>query len=128
MKKLKPAQQVFVMEALTPGVTPKQAAINAGYSEKGANVTAHNLLGNQKVQNALQEKIQELYPNIQQQLASKLKEILDMDLKHHPDQDGITPGDALKAIQTYVKIFGYEAPKKTAHLSAKLTGKLPGSE
>ena len=54
MAKLTPKQQRFVEEYLVD-LNATQAAVRAGYSEKGASVTGSQLLANPKVSQAIEE-------------------------------------------------------------------------
>lgn len=123
-KKLPLRQQKFVMEYIQNPTNSATAAVKAaGYRNKTdqlARIRGVRLLESHKVQNALQEKIREMYPNVEEKLARQLQQLADLPLKLTKEDVGATVTEKLAILDKFIKIFGFEAPKKVQSLQAKV--------
>lgn len=108
-KELSVREERFVQEVAS-GKSGAEAARAAGYSQtKGvAALAAHRLMNREHVQNRLQEVIATEYPNVTRLAAERLFGII--------NDSQAAPATHMKAIELLMKIFGWEAPKKSAHL------------
>jgi hypothetical protein len=109
----------------------------AGYVPTGGSSAVNNraqaLLSSPKVVNALEEKLNELYPDLKDKIAHRLDGVLNKTVvsgkefgPHNPmPPDCITIEEFLKVVETLIRVNGWEAARKTAHLRGEV--KLPGS-
>jgi hypothetical protein len=139
-KKLNVQQQKFVLATIATN-SPQQAVKEAGYVPAGGTSAVNNraaaLLSSPKVVNALEEKLNELYPDLKDKIASRLDAVLTKrvvsaaSMKAFPDPDAITIEEFLKVVDTMIRVNGWEAAKKSAHIRANVTAPgsyLPGSK
>lgn len=124
--KITTQKQLFVNEILsgTPGATAVMKLGMESDPDKAAK-KAYDLVHNPKVALALNERMNDMYPNLSEQLAKKIKYLLDLPIKfdHHDPSPGLTPKQFLEYTEFLSKIHGWEAPKKSAHLRAMVTQK-----
>jgi phage terminase small subunit len=114
-------QRKFIEEVMKPDMSHTQAIINAGYKPANANsahVLAHDTLSSRNVQAAISEILKERYPDIGNDAAKVLNNIL-------LDSEA-SNGDKMKAIELLAKFFGWHAPTKHQRLNASIKYKLPG--
>jgi hypothetical protein len=140
-KKLNVQQQKFVLGTIATN-DPKEAARQAGYAPSGSNnaltTRAHNLLSSPKVVNALEEKLNELYPDLKDKIAHRLDGVLNKTVvsgkafgpMNPMPPDCITIEEFLKVVDTMIRVNGWEAAKKSAHIRANVPAGsfLPGSK
>lgn len=118
-------QERFVREVLT-GQPISQAVVKAGYdvtSKHSAESLGSEMMRLPKIKNALQAALDSEYPDMARRAAEQLHQMLNEDT---------APAVKLKVIEMLMKIHGWEAPKKSAHVRADLfvdkISKLPGEE
>jgi hypothetical protein len=138
-KKLNVQQQKFVLATIATN-SPQQAVKEAGYVPAGGTSAVNNraaaLLSSPKVVNALEEKLNELYPNLRDKVSDRLdgllsKRVMSKEaMKAFPDPDAITVEEFNATLDRLIRICGYEKPKVTGHLRANVTpgSYLPGSK
>lgn len=132
--KLTVNNQLFVNEILTgtPGATAITKLGMASTPDKAAK-KAYDLINTPKVALALNEKMNEMYPNLAEQVSKKIKYLMDLPIKFDAFEKGpgLTPGQFLKYVEYLSKLHGWEAAKKSAHLRAVVTQhgfKFPGEK
>ena len=140
-KKLNVQQQKFVLATIATN-DPKTAVKEAGYVPSGSpqavHQRAHSLLSSPKVVNALEEKLNELYPDLKDKIAERLDSVLTKTVvsakSYGPmnpmPPDCITVDEFLKVVDAMIRVNGWEAAKKTAHIRGefKAGGYLPGTK
>lgn len=128
--KLTPDKQRVVNEVLSG--TPASHAVQKVYGEqdkKKAEKKAYDIIQNPKVQNALQEKLNQMYPNLSEGVAKKLKLIMEQPIKFDRDAPGISVTEYLKVVEFLSAVQGWKAPTKSWNLKANLGNfKWPGSK
>lgn len=115
-------KQRFVLEVLN-GRSQTEAAALAGYSTKSPaalRVQGSNLMSNPKVQNALQEKLDTLYPNLNEKVAAKLAEIMEMPLREGPHSPGVSISEFLATARFLQDVYGWKAPAKSIRANVKV--------
>jgi hypothetical protein len=128
-KRLDPRRQKFVMNYLQSS-NALESVRKSGYQVKDPlqqKVQVQRLLNQEKVQNALQEKIREMFPNVEEHIAKELHALAVLPLKLSREDIGATVTEKLAILDKYIKIFGFEAPKKVQSLQARVN-LLPKSE
>ncbi|MDB4352864.1 terminase small subunit, partial [Porticoccaceae bacterium] len=104
-KKKKPSVDLFIKSYILTGCTnAKQAAIDAGYSEKTADQQASRLLKNVKVLekvNSYKKKELEIYVWSKQDKLKKLELIADSAMKKDPEKGMINMQSAIAAIKEH---------------------------
>jgi hypothetical protein len=135
-KKLNVQQQKFVLSTIETN-DPRAAVKAAGYVPTGGasavNNRAQALLSSPKVVNALEEKLNELYPDLKDKIAHRLDAVLQKQVVsgkgygplNPMPPDCITIEEFLKVVDTMIRVNGWEAAKKSAHIRGEV--KLPGS-
>lgn len=127
-QKLDARKQKFVLEVLD-GKSATEAVINAGYSDdpNSSRVRGAQLMANPKVMNALQEKIDRIYPNLTEKVAERLMEVLEMPIREGVHQKGVTISEFLATARFLQDVYGWKAPTKhvRANLSVKAKHLLP---
>jgi hypothetical protein len=141
-KKLNVQQQKFVLATIATN-SPQQAVKEAGYVPAGGTSAVNNraaaLLSSPKVVNALEEKLNELYPDLKDKIAHRLDSVLQKQVVsgkgygplNPMPPDCITIEEFLKVVDTMIRVNGWEAAKKSAHIRANVTAPgsyLPGSK
>ncbi len=124
-QRLDSRRQKFVMEVLN-GRTQTDAAALAGYSTKSPGALraqSVQLMNNQKIQNALQEKLDTLYPNLNEKVAAKLAEIMEMPLREGPHSQGVSIAEFLATARFLQDVYGWKAPTKSLHVRANVKTK-----
>ena len=114
-RKLNRKQQTFVNEYLID-FNGTRAAKAAGYSERSAYSTAHEILRKPEVKEYLEQKISEANELAfleRQRVISKLKEIAYADYSESQQLNHTTAGDVLKALLLLGKAYGmfWEKPE-----------------
>jgi hypothetical protein len=121
-------KQRFVVEVLA-GKDQTSAAIAAGYSPdpNSAKVRGNALMNNPKVQNALQEKLDRIYPNLTEKVADRLMEIMEKPIREGIHGKGISVSEFLATANFLKDVYGWKAPTKHFRLnaSAKVKRLLP---
>jgi hypothetical protein len=117
-------KQRFVVEVLA-GKDQTSAAIAAGYSPdpNSAKVRGHALMSNPKVQNALQEKLDRIYPNLTEKVAERLMEILEQPLREGMHNKGISVSEFLATANFLKEVYGWRAPTKHLRVNASVRAK-----
>lgn len=113
-----PREQRFVLE-LASGKDKSEAAEAVGLSRSAG----HLLYSRPRVQNALQETLYRMYPELDLRIAGWLGKVLDA-----PDQVDL-PGDAnavsikdkLAVVKQLVEVLGHKAPERKLTISADVT-------
>jgi len=108
-------QQRFVRGVMQPSTSPAEAVIQAGYDVKdkgSAQSLAVNMMKSPRIQKAITEVLDELYPNSGNDSIRVLREIINSPAEKTADR--------IKAIETIAKFQGWNAPTKHQSLSAKL--------
>jgi hypothetical protein len=116
--KLSPREKRFVEVLATGNVSNAEAVVAAGYNpknEQNAAVMASQLLGKDKIQNALSEAITRNYPNVPDLAANTLIDVL-----LNPES---RVSDKIKVIELLSKVCGWQAPSKHANLNVTLREK-----
>lgn len=110
--KLLPRQKKFVMEVLQPGNTVKDAVAAAGYSTHPQTLHTQGaaLMSNPKIQRAISEIIEDVYPDAAQESIAVLQGIIRDSLSSNTDK--------MNAIKMLGMFKGWNAPTK--HDSRKL--------
>lgn len=132
--KITPQKQAFINEVLSG--TPSSVAVtklNLATTPERAKRKGYDLVNDPKVQMALQERMNEMYPNLSEQVAMKIKYMLDLPVKFSKDDSaGLSPKEFLAFAEYLAKINGWEAVKKTTHLRANFNApqgfKFPGEK
>lgn len=128
-KKLPAKKQVFV-QGVVSGLSATEAALEAGFGgpdplrkRRHAAIVGNKLMNLVQVQNAIQEKLREKFPNGEETLAKMLKEILEYPLDKMGYKDcPVKTSDKLRAAEFYLKILGLmDRPKETIHTRRSLT-------
>jgi hypothetical protein len=104
---LAPHEQVVLME--TMGGTPiHEAGAKVQLSEKKSVALVHS----PRFQNALQEQLARIYPDIEARIADAILSVLQapMKLEGDPSSVGVKPGDILKAAGMLTDVMGFKAP------------------
>jgi phage terminase small subunit len=96
-----PKQERFVSEYLLD-LNGTQAAIRAGYSERGADVQAVRLLGNARVKVAVQEAAAKQHQRLELNADTVLGELMGVAYAKVPVED-IRVADKLRALETLAK-------------------------
>lgn len=115
--KLTPKQQRFVA-AVATGMPGKDAIIEAGYAvsnDNSAKAMAHNMLTNDKIQNALAHAINIDLPNITRTTVDTIMTVL-----NNPES---RDSDKLKAVEILIKVCGWQAPTKHASVNVSVRDK-----
>lgn len=123
VEKLTIRQRKLVHEIMKPGMSGQQAVINAGYQpkdEKSARSIAEVTLHRPRVQQAIAEILAEKYPDVGNDAAGVLRDIL--------HDVAATHSEKMKAIELLAKFFGWNAPTKHQRLNANIRYKLPGED
>lgn len=109
-------QKLFVTHYLSNGFNGTQAAISAGYSEKGAAVQADRLLRNANIQqliNKQQTKTARKLEITRESLIAEILEIKERCLEESPKEGKFAQyNNALKAIEQVTKMLGLNEPEK----------------
>lgn len=118
-------QAAFVQHAAN-GREPLEAAKAAGYSitslsDQGTKNNMKSLMQNPKVLNALAYAIQQQCPDIESKLANKLSSLLDLPVKTHRSDEGISVNELLSVGEFFKDVFGWSSPKQTQHLRADVS-------
>lgn len=116
MNKLNIKQEKFCQEYVKLG-NGTQAYINAGYSEKGAEVSASQLLRNPKVI----ERVEELKKEAQKEFKIDRKFLFDGYMELINKHKDLTPAVAKGSYDSIAKMFGLNEADKV-----ELTGKIEG--
>lgn len=128
--KLTPQKQVFVNEVLSG--TPASHAVTkilGVEDKKKAEKKAYDLVQSPSVQNALQERLNQMYPNLSEGVAKKLKLIMEQPIKFEKEAPGITVNEYLKVVEFLSTVQGWKAPSKSVSLKANVTNfQWPGSK
>lgn len=113
-KKRKPSVDLFIKKYILTGcINAKQAAIDAGYSEKTADQQASRLLKNVKVQekvNSYKKKELEIYVWSKQDKLKKLELIAESAMKKDSEKGMINMQSAIAAIKEHNLMQGDNAP------------------
>jgi hypothetical protein len=117
-------KQRFVLEILN-GRNQTEAAVMAGYSPdpNSAKVRGNALMNNPKVQNALQEKLDLIYPNLTEKVADKLMEIMERPIREGIHDKGISVSEFLSTANFLRDVYGWKAPTKHMRLNATVKSK-----
>ncbi len=120
-KPLSIKEQKFV-RAITQGANQSEAVRLAGYNPstpQSAASMANTIMKRERVQHALALAIEEEFPEIAKTGGRILHEIL--------VSPASAPMEKIKALEVLMKIFGWQAPTKSAHLNVNVqdTFKLP---
>lgn len=99
MAELKPREQKLVMEVIN-GKDPQDAAVAVGLPARSGPM----LMAQPRVQNAFQEQLYRLYPDVHEKISHVVMGIL--------ENPKARPGDILKAVDTLAKLLGLNAPTK----------------
>lgn len=121
-QKLDSRKQKFVMEILNSR-TQTEAAQLAGYSTKSEGslrVQGANLMNNPRIQNALQEKLDALYPNLNEKVATKIAAIMEMPFREGPHSFGVSIAEFLATARFLQDVYGWRAPAKSLHVRARV--------
>jgi len=116
MNKLSPKQEKFCLEYIKLG-NGTHAYINAGYSEKGAEVSASQLLRNPKVI----ARLDELKKEAQKEFKVDRKFLFDGYMELIEKHKDLTPAVAKGSYDSIAKMFGLNEADKV-----ELTGKIEG--
>jgi len=135
MSNLPVSRQRYVMEVLSG--KSQTAAYQTAYpasNTKHSNTKASELHQQPAVQAAFREKLYQLYPNLDERIASRLSEILEAPIIYRgieqpkkrrgkcaeetstPPQKGVSVGEFLQVAAFVKDVCGYSAPKLTGHL------------
>lgn len=120
--RLTPKEQHFVKKvSQNPGIDKEILVKEAGYNPKdrtNAVTMAGIMMKKPKIQRAIRDEIERLYPDA---LASNLQTL--MELKDNPN---VRPSDRIAAVKEINKMAGYQAPTRHERLSANIeVPKLP---
>jgi hypothetical protein len=124
-QRLDPKKQLFVMNALS-GKSATEAVALSGYStnsDVAMRVRAHTLMNNQNVQNALQEKLNEIFPELHTKVAERLNEILNMPIRESAHGKGVSISDFLSTARFLQDVYGWKAPTKHFRVNANVKHK-----
>lgn len=105
MRKLSAKQQAFCRAYITNGGNATQAAIKAGYSEKGVRVTACRLLTNVNIKEKIgkqQAKVQEAFTITVEERLKILDKVTKAGLKTYKDQQDNKRPNSLPAVVSAV--------------------------
>lgn len=129
---LSPKQQVLATELLVGNSPTSSAAVTKVLGEEDkekAKRKAYDFINTPKVQMALQERINFMYPNLSEGLAKKIKLILEQPVKFEKDAPGISVQEFIKVAEYLAKVQGWIAPSRSLNLKADVSGfKWPGQD
>lgn len=120
-RKLRPRQKKFVME-LAHGADAIQAAKTVYPAATNAKDRIQKSLANPRIQNALVEVLDHMYPDLKKNMSEVLIGLLN---------DSESKQIQLKALEMLVKVYGFAAPAKSQSLHAHVNVekyKLPGGD
>lgn len=130
-KRLRPRQKKLV-QGLVKGLSQPEAYMAAGYpvprTEAQLVLNAHRAASRPAVVNALDEKIAEKYPDMESDIASGFKDILQRGPLGPNTPDGVPLKEWREIVMLAMAIRGWKAPEKSMRLSADVSKlkKLPG--
>ncbi|OAJ35323.1 terminase small subunit [Piscirickettsia salmonis] len=120
MGKLSPKKEKFVNEYLKD-FNATQAAIRAGYSEKGARQQAHKLLTNADIKKAIairNKKVNEKYSIDHDSIRQEMAKLAFISLSQLGDKEkGIKAQDKIKALDCLAKMEGMYIQKVEADIT-----------
>jgi len=117
--KLTAKQQRFV-KSYAQGKAASEAVVEAGYNvstKASAHSLGTDLTHNAKIQRALAKALEEEFPDAEKQALSVLRDII--------TDPGLRSSERVKAIETLAKIFGWNAPTKSASINVSKKLALP---
>ncbi len=118
-KARKPDVDLFIKEYILTGLNNgRQAAINAGYSEKTADQQASRLLKTVKVKNAIKEHQKvELNSFVwsKETKLKKLEEIMESAMSTDPEKGMVNMPSAIAAMKEHNLMQGDNAPTETSN-------------
>jgi hypothetical protein len=121
LRRLRWRERMYV-EALVGTGDPKQAQIAARYKGRTDKVT-QLLTRREPVKRAIEAAFEKKFPDAENVLAKKLQEVINMPIKSHNNDVGISVADLMKVADMVAKLKGLYAPTEThsKKLIAKVT-------